>query len=330
MSKKALVIGSNSFSGSHFVNNLLSKGFTVHGTSRSKEPHKVYLPYKYNKNIEKFNYFKCDLNKNLDNLINFIKKEKPQYIVNYSAQGMVAQSWDAPLDWFKTNVVSQIELQDQLRKFKFLKKYIHFSTPEVYGNTDRWIKENVFFAPNTPYATSRASCDLNLLSFFRNYDFPVTFTRAANVFGPGQQLYRIIPRAVMSCLLNIKMDLHGGGLSERSFIDVRDTAEATYKIMIDGKSGDTYHISTRKKISIKDIVLRVFNHMEKDFDKLVKTSEDRLGKDQAYLLNSNKIRKEINWSEIYKMDQTIKDTINWAEQNIEILKKMPLQYIHKK
>ena len=70
--------------------------------------------------------------------------------------------------------------------------------------------------------------------------------------------------------------------------------------------------------------------MEKDFDKLVKTSEDRLGKDQAYLLNSNKIRKEINWSEIYKMDQTIKDTINWAEQNIEILKKMPLQYIHKK
>jgi dTDP-glucose 4,6-dehydratase len=100
--------------------------------------------------------------------------------------------------------------------------------------------------------------------------------------------------------------------------------------MIDGKSGDTYHISTRKKISIKDIVLRVFNHMEKDFDKLVKTSEDRLGKDQAYLLNSNKIRKEINWSENYKMDETIIDTINWAEQNIEILKKMPLQYIHKK
>ena len=126
------------------------------------------------------------------------------------------------------------------------------------------------------------------------------------------------------------MDLHGGGLSERSFIDVRDTAEATYKIMIDGKTGDTYHISTRKKISIKDIVLRVFNHMEKDFDKLVRISGDRLGKDQAYLLNSNKIRKELNWSENYKMNQTIKDTIIWAKQNIEILKKMPLQYIHKK
>ena len=60
MSKKVLVIGSNSFSGSHFVNNLLSKGFTVHGTSRSKEPNKVYLPYKGNENSEKFNYFKCD------------------------------------------------------------------------------------------------------------------------------------------------------------------------------------------------------------------------------------------------------------------------------
>ena len=76
----------------------------------------------------------------------------------------------------------------------FLQKYVHGTTPEVYGSTDGgWIKEHNHFAPSTPYAVSRAACDLHLHSFHQAYGFPVVFTRAANVYGPGQQLYRIIP-----------------------------------------------------------------------------------------------------------------------------------------
>ena len=70
-------------------------------------------------------------------------------------------------------------------------------------------KENYIFKPSTPYATSRAACDLHLMSFYKNYNFPVLFTRAANVFGPGQQLYRIIPKAIISAYTGSKMELHG-------------------------------------------------------------------------------------------------------------------------
>ena len=219
---KVLVIGSNSFSGSNFVNSLLLKGYEVLGVSRSKEPEEVFLPYRWEKNISNFRFLQIDINKDLESLVRQIKLFKPTYVVNFAAQGMVAESWKKPEDWYMTNVISQVKLHDSLRKFDFIENYLNFSTPEVYGSTDGWIKESYNFAPNTPYAASRASCDLHLMTFFRNYDFPVTFTRAANVFGEGQQLYRIVPKTILSALLNNKLDLHGGGTSERSFIHMND------------------------------------------------------------------------------------------------------------
>ena len=143
-------------------------------------------------------------------------------------------------------MLSQVTFHDYLRKSKFLKKYVHITTPEVYGSTDQgWIKESFNFAPSTPYAVSRAACDLHLKSFFDAYDFPVVFTRAANVYGPGQQLYRIIPRTILSCLSGKSMDLHGGGKSMRSFIHINDVAQATLKISLESKNGTQWHLSAK-------------------------------------------------------------------------------------
>ena len=158
---------------------------------------------------------------------------------------MVAESWLTPEHWYQTNVVSQVKLHDELRKFDCIKKYVHISTPEAYGSTDgEWLKENYNFSPSTPYAVSRAACDLHLLSFYKAYGFPVVFTRAANVFGPGQQLYRIIPRTMLLARLGGKLNLHGGGYSVRSFIHMEDVSSATYKIAMQGNAGETYHISS--------------------------------------------------------------------------------------
>ena len=102
---------------------------------------------------------------------------------------MVAQSWENPIHWYNTNLISTVEMVENL-KIKNLNKYIHFTTPEVYGSTNKWIKEHSVFLPNTPYAISRASMDLHLLALNKNFNFPVIFTRAANVYGPRQKLYR--------------------------------------------------------------------------------------------------------------------------------------------
>ena len=106
---KSLVIGSNSFSGSNFVNFLLNKKHKVIGVSRSKEYKSVYLRYKNNKFIKNFFFQKIDLNNDLNKLFNLILKIRPDFIINFSAQGMVAESWRSPEDWYKTNTLSTIK-----------------------------------------------------------------------------------------------------------------------------------------------------------------------------------------------------------------------------
>ncbi len=331
MSKPFVVIGSNSFSGSNFARYLLKQGHQVLGVSRSAEPDAVFLPYKSDPSYsDLFKFFQGDLNTDHRAVVDLIRDFSPKYVVNFAAQGMVAQSWDSPEDWYQTNVVAQVRLHDELRKLRGLKKYVHVTTPEVYGNTDGWIIENNNFAPSTPYAVSRASCDLHLMSFFRAYQFPVVFTRAANVYGPGQQLYRIIPRALMCARTGQTLQLHGGGQSVRCFIHIGDVAEATYQVALRGESGQCYHISTSQQMTIKGLVEHIASMTGVAFSDLVEISDDRLGKDQAYLLSSAKLREELGWTDVVDLETGIAETRDWVEANLETLLDQPQAYIHHK
>jgi dTDP-glucose 4,6-dehydratase len=327
--ERFLVIGSNSFSGATFVRHLVEKGCTVIGVSRSAEPHDVLLPYKWLEDKSRFSFRQIDLNQQLPELVGILKEQEPAYVVNFAAQGMVAQSWLTPEHWYETNVVAQVKLHDQLRKLPFIEKYVHVSTPEAYGSTDGWVKESFHFAPSTPYAVSRAACDLHLMSFFRAYQFPVCFTRAANVYGPGQQLYRIIPRAMLYARLGKKMDLHGGGHSVRSFIHMDDVSDATYRVAREGVPGESYHISTRETVSIRALVEKVCSLTGIPFADLVNVSEERLGKDQAYLLDSGKIRERLAWSDHVSLDDGLRETLAWVDENLDVLRTLPADYIHK-
>ncbi len=336
--EKYLVLGSNSFSGSSFIDILLSHNHKVMGISRSPELNSVFLPYKWldrdnfikKESIRNFNFKQLDLNLDLNKLIEIIYEFKPTYIVNFAAQGMVAESWKKPIDWYKTNLISQIALHDELRKMKFIKRYIHFTTPEVYGSTDDgWISENFNFAPSTPYAVSRASCDLHLMSFYKAYNFPVIFTRAANVYGEGQQLYRIIPRTMLSVLTKKPIYLDGGGNSERSFIHIKDVSSALLKIIDNAKIGTSWHISTTQKISIKNLVIKICQQNNVQFEDIVQISEERLGKDQSYLLDSSSLRNNFNWHDNIKLEKGLKMTMNWVKKNINKLVKLPWTYKHK-
>lgn len=330
MTDRFLVIGSNSFSGSHFIQYLLEQGYDVVGVSRSPELHSVFLPYKWNSSAYKrFQFHQIDLNHDLTRLIELIKWFKPAYVINFAAQGMVAQSWQTPEHWYQTNVVAQVKLHDELRKIDFLKKYLHVTTPEAYGSTNGWVKENFNFSPSTPYAVSRASCDMHLMSFFNAYDFPVVFTRTANVYGPGQQLYRIIPRALLFARTGQCMQLHGGGHSVRSFIHIKDASDATLRILLHGDVGSTYHISTKETVSIRQLVERVCELTKVPFEQLVEVTEDRLGKDQAYLLDSTKLRKQLAWTDKISLDDGIGESLEWVDRNLEDLKKLPQNYQHK-
>jgi dTDP-glucose 4,6-dehydratase len=323
-----LVVGSNSFSGATFTDFALQQGARVIGTSRSQEPIDAFLPYKWHEHSN-FTFYPLDLNKHLAEITALIHESKPAYVVNFAAQSMVGESWQNPGDWFMTNAVSTIKFHDELRKCDFLKRYVHVSTPEVYGSCSGFVGEDFPFNPSTPYAVSRAAADMSLRTFRAAYNFPVVTTRAANVYGPGQQLYRIIPRTILFILLGNKLQLHGGGVSTRSFIHMRDVCDATYKIMLNGQDGDTYHISTNEVISIRDLVARICTKLGVNFDEHVEVVGERVGKDSAYHLDSTKVRTQLGWQDHIALDQGLDECIALVKSNFDVLKAEPYDYQHK-
>lgn len=326
-----LVFGSNSFSGASFVNYVLTHFPNVKmiGMSRSAEPHQAFLPYANHANKKQFQFIKADLNHDLNHIEAVMNEVKPQYFFNFASQSMVGESWQYPDHWYMTNVVSTSRLFERLRKMSFLQKYVHISTPEVYGSTNGWIKEHRNYNPSTPYATSRAACDMHLMNLFDQHKFPVVFTRAANVYGPGQQLYRIIPRTILFMRLGEKLQLHGGGQSVRSFIHMDDVSDCTLKIAAQGKAPDIFHISTKRQISIRDVVALIAERMKVRFEDAVEVVGERAGKDAAYLLDSTKANSELNWQAKIELEAGIDQTIRWVDQNLEDLKSQPFNYIHK-
>jgi len=325
-----LVLGSNSFSGATFCDHVAAAGHEVIATSRSVEPHQAFLPYRWHAHGDAVRFVKLDLNHDLDTLDALLKAEKPTHVVNFAAQSMVGESWRHPEHWMMTNAVSTTLLFERLRRYETLARYVHVTTPEVYGSTDSSVKEDAPFNPTTPYAVSRAAGDMQLRVVIARYGFPAVFTRAANVYGPGQQTYRIIPRTILSAMAGKRLQLHGGGQSIRSFIHMKDASEATLGIALRGSSGETYHISTDRMVSIRELVGMVLSCLGKDFDSSVDIAPDRPGKDQAYRLDSSKLRAELRWQDVISLQQGIDECVAWAETFREHLLAMPSwDYEHK-
>ena len=278
---------------------------------------------------DRFTFRQLDLNRDLDKIDTTLHDFQPDYVVNFAAQGMVAQSWQNPEHWYQTNTIAMIRLHERLRKCKFLKKFVQASTPEVYGSTGGTIQENAPFNPSTPYAISKAACDMNLLAYHKAYGFPVAFTRSANVCGPGQALYRIIPKTILCILTGKKLRLEGGGTSVRSFIHIRDVVDATLRVCRNGVPGKIYHLSTDERKSIRALVEEICRQLDANFDDCVEVSAARLGQDAAYLLDSSKARRELGWKSCLTVSDVIHDTADWLKKNFERLRQMPDQYIHK-
>jgi dTDP-glucose 4,6-dehydratase len=226
-------------------------------------------------------------------------------------------------------VVSTVRLHVLLRGLDSLDRYVHVTTPEVYGSTNGWIREDAPFNPSTPYAVSRAAGDMSLKTFVDTYDLPAVSTRAANVYGPGQQLYRIIPRTIFAAMTGQKLKLDGGGVSQRVFIHMRDVSDATLKIALHGRQGATYHISGYDVVSIRKLVEIILERLGKKFEHCVELGPERPGKDAAYMLDSFKLRSELGWRDRISLDEGVNDVIAWAMRFEKVLPMLPSTYVHK-
>ena len=327
--KKVMVIGSNSFSGSDFIDLCLGDpDREVIGVSRSPEKTDLFLPYLKRKS-PRFRFIRLDMNCQGKELLGLVDEFRPEWIANFATQSEVAPSWEHPEHWFNTNTVAFSALLNHLKDKDYLERYLHISTPEVYGSCRGLVSEEAPLNPSTPYAVSRAAQDMLLKIYHERFGFPVVSVRSANVYGARQQLWKIIPRSAIYLKLGKKIELHGGGSASRSFIHIRDVSRGELLALEKGTAGKTYHLATAINQTVAETVKQVCLAMNRDFASATVFVGDRPGQDSAYSLSIKQAEEVLGWKPRVTTNEGIAEVVRWVEDSWDRIKNEPLDYQHK-
>lgn len=325
-----VVLGANSFSGQDFVDLLLDQPqYRVIGVSRSAERSSLFLKYRERADLSRFTYHQLDMNDDMPELLRLLDVERPTSIVNFAAQSEVAPSWDHPEHWFQTNCVALSLLINHLRRQNYLKRYLHVSSPEVYGTCVGTVTESATMNPSTPYAASKAAADLLLEAYRKQFGFPLLTVRATNVYGARQQLFKIIPRSAIYLQTGKKIELHGGGRAVKSYIHIRDVSRGELAILERGRLGQIYHLSPDTGIAVRDVVQTMCHELGRSFAESTSAVEERPGQDAAYVIDSTLARTELGWKPEIGLAEGLKEVIDWTRSNLSAITQLPLSYEHK-
>ena len=205
-------------------------GADVMGISRSPEADPVFLPYKWSPH-DRFHFRQFDLNRDLERIRLALRRipARVRRELRRPGDGRPELA-NIPTHWYQTNTVAMVRLHERLRKCRSEKVRPRLDAGGLRQHDRAWSARTPRSIPARPTPISKAACDMNLLALAKAYGFPVALTRSANVCGPGQALYRIIPKTILCILTGRKLRLEGGGTSVRSFIHIRDVVDATLRV----------------------------------------------------------------------------------------------------
>ncbi len=324
--KKIIVTGGLGFIGSNLIDLLIKKKFFVINIDKISYSSNFYNTKEF-KSSKKYKFIKCNIGEIKFKKILF--KYKPACVFNLAAETHVDRSIDNPENFIQSNIVGVYNLLESFKQYskKFKSKLIHVSTDEVYGDiTKGRTSETYPYKPSSPYAASKASSDHLVSSYIRTYNIPAIITNCSNNYGPKQHPEKLIPKLIYNILNNKDLPIYGKGTNSREWIYVKDHCEALIKIFEKGKIGNFYNIGSNKNLSNIEVCRNLLNYSKKIIglgSKVkIKYVKDRPGHDIRYALNSNKLRKQLNWKPQTNFKQGIKLTINWYNQNKEYYKSL--------
>jgi dTDP-glucose 4,6-dehydratase len=327
--KKIVVLGANAFSGQDFIDLLLDQpSHDVIGVSRREELPAYRLKHRGRNGLTRYRFVQADLNRDMTALLALLDRERPQWIVNFAAQSEVAPSWHHPEHWFETNTVALARLVNHLRQRDYLERYLHVSSPEVYGTCIGTIREDARMNPSTPYAASKAAADFLLETYHRQFGFPLLTVRATNVYGARQQLFKIVPRSVIYIKLDKRIELHGGGKAVKSYIHIRDVSRGELAILQRGRLGSLYHLSPDAGVAVRDVVGTICRRMGKPFEQATTIVDERPGQDAAYVIDSTLARTELGWSPRVALEDGLSEVVDWVDANWSEIQRETLEYRH--
>lgn len=250
-------------------------------------------------------------------LVNYvIRTENIDTIMHFAAQTHVDNSFGNSFHFTETNVLGTHVLLEAA-KAAGIKRFIHVSTDEVYGeNMGEDAMEERVLEPSNPYAASKAGAEFIVKSYHRSFNLPVIITRGNNVYGPHQYPEKIIPKFICQLQANKACTIHGDGSHKRTFIYVEDVARAFDTILHKGTTGQIYNIGSKAELSNLSIAQKLIQlHGMQDKEKqFITYVEDRLFNDKRYAINSDKLHA-LGWSTTVDFEEGLKATVEWYRKN---------------
>ena len=332
--KKIIVTGGLGFIGSNLIELLIKKNFSVINIDKISYSSNFYNLKEYN-NSNKYKFIRCNIGERKFKKILF--KYKPICIFNLAAETHVDRSIDNPEHFVQSNIVGVYKLLEYFKEYsqKFSSKLIHISTDEVYGDILKGrTSEKYPYNPSSPYAASKAASDHLVQSYVRTYKIPAIITNCSNNYGPKQHPEKLIPKLIYNILNNKPLPIYGKGMNSREWIFVKDHCEALIKIFKKGKIGNFYNIGSNKNLTNLKVCEHLISVAKKNsiLGTKVKINfiKDRPGHDIRYALNSNKIKKELNWKPRINFKEGIKLTFDWYNKNRKYYKSISKKDILKR
>lgn len=257
----------------------------------------------------------------LDYIMEHLDTERPDVIVNFAAQGEGAASFNSDCwRFYETNVIGLVRLVERLRNRTYLQRFVHIGTSELYGSVTKPAAEDAPIDPSSPYAISKAAFDQHLKAMFKIHGFPMNIIRPSNCYTPGQQLHRVIPRAIIYGLVGKKLQLHGGGKAEKSYLDADDLSEAILGVIDNAPMGKIYNCGPDEPIAIRKVVGMVADALGLRFPDLAVVAPERTGQDGRYWLDSTALKTDTGWRPTVDMVDGVSRMVDWVRKYPELLK----------
>lgn len=280
-----------------------------------------------------------------------LDRHRPRAVVNFAAETHVDRSIHGPAAFIQTNVVGTFALLECVRAWwaelpgaeRDAFRFVHVSTDEVYGSLgpgDPPFSETTPFAPNSPYAASKASSDHVVRAYRHTYGLPTLTTNCSNNYGPRQFPEKLVPLMIVNALAGKPLPVYGDGMNLRDWLYVADHCSAIRTVLARGRPGETYNIGGSAEMTNIDVVQAIgrsvrAHHPRLDCERLVTFVRDRPGHDRRYAIDAAKIRRELGWKPAETFESGMRRTVDWylangdwlaSVQNAEYRQWVDMQY----
>ncbi|MBE0505968.1 MAG: dTDP-glucose 4,6-dehydratase [Marinospirillum sp.] len=268
-------------------------------------------------------------------------EHQPDAIMHLAAESHVDRSIDGPAAFIETNIVGTYTLLEVARNYwqglddtrQQTFRFHHISTDEVYGDlphpdeneeaTQKLFTETTAYTPSSPYSASKASSDHLVRAWRRTYGLPTLVTNCSNNYGPYHFPEKLVPLMILNALEGKTLPVYGKGDQIRDWLYVEDHARALYKVVTEGKIGETYNIGGHNEKQNIDVVHTICDILQElapaatQYRDLITHVQDRPGHDRRYAIDASKIQRELGWQPQETFESGIRKTVSWYLDNLE-------------